>query len=217
MPTLKKALPKYRKHRASGQAVVTICGQDHYLGVDATLEELDDTLTAMIRVQRLTAMRPQEICLLTPGQIDRSADIWLCTPNRHKNEHHAKSRIIPIGPRAQAILLPYLLRGADEYCFQPPRSHRRHYTKDSYRERIWKACARAFPAPVGLSEKERAEWEKSHRWNPNQLRHSSGTEIRAKFGIEASRTVLGHSQVATTEIYAERDLKLAMDVAKAIG
>ena len=32
MPTLKKALPKYRKHVASGQAVVTICGRDHYLG-----------------------------------------------------------------------------------------------------------------------------------------------------------------------------------------
>jgi hypothetical protein len=31
MPKLTKAVPKYRKHRASGQAVVTIAGQDHYL------------------------------------------------------------------------------------------------------------------------------------------------------------------------------------------
>jgi hypothetical protein len=32
MPTLKNVLPKYRKHRESVQAVVTICGHDHYLG-----------------------------------------------------------------------------------------------------------------------------------------------------------------------------------------
>jgi hypothetical protein len=32
MPTLKNVLLKYLKHRASGQAVVTICGHDHYLG-----------------------------------------------------------------------------------------------------------------------------------------------------------------------------------------
>jgi len=32
MPKLVHRLPKYRKHKASGQAVVTINGQDHYLG-----------------------------------------------------------------------------------------------------------------------------------------------------------------------------------------
>ncbi len=32
MPRLTQAVPKYRKHRASGQAIVTISGQDHYLG-----------------------------------------------------------------------------------------------------------------------------------------------------------------------------------------
>jgi hypothetical protein len=32
MPRLVQAVPKYRKHRASGQAIVTINGRDHYLG-----------------------------------------------------------------------------------------------------------------------------------------------------------------------------------------
>ncbi len=32
MPKLTLALPKYRKHRASGQAIVTLNGHDHYLG-----------------------------------------------------------------------------------------------------------------------------------------------------------------------------------------
>jgi integrase len=36
MPRLIRTLPKYRKHKASGQAVVTICGRDHYLGPHGT-------------------------------------------------------------------------------------------------------------------------------------------------------------------------------------
>ncbi|MFN7889145.1 MAG: hypothetical protein ACK5OC_02535, partial [Pirellula sp.] len=32
MPKLTTSVPKYRKHRASGQAIVTINGRDHYLG-----------------------------------------------------------------------------------------------------------------------------------------------------------------------------------------
>lgn len=36
MPRLTNAVPKYRKHRASGQAIVTITGRDHYLGPHGT-------------------------------------------------------------------------------------------------------------------------------------------------------------------------------------
>jgi hypothetical protein len=36
MPKLSSSVPKYRKHRASGQAVVTIAGKDHYLGPHGT-------------------------------------------------------------------------------------------------------------------------------------------------------------------------------------
>ncbi len=36
MPTLTQCNPKYRKHRASGQAIVTLHGVDHYLGPHGT-------------------------------------------------------------------------------------------------------------------------------------------------------------------------------------
>ncbi len=36
MPRLAHAIPKYRKHRASGQAIVSIAGRDHYLGPHGT-------------------------------------------------------------------------------------------------------------------------------------------------------------------------------------
>jgi hypothetical protein len=44
MPRLVKSIPKYRKHRGSGQAVVTLDGRDHYLGpwkTKASLAEYD--------------------------------------------------------------------------------------------------------------------------------------------------------------------------------
>lgn len=185
--------------------------------IEATLKELDPTLQAMVQVQRLTGMRPQEICLLTPGQLDRAAEVWIYLPDRHKNEHRDLKRVVAIGPKAQEILLPYLLRPSDQYCFQPTRSNRPHYEKNGYRERIWKACRRAFPAPKTMTAPERAEWDKAHRWSPNQLRHAAATEIRAKFGLEAAQVVLGHTKASTTEIYAERDLRLAVEVAKKLG
>jgi integrase len=54
-------------------------------------------------------------------------------------------------------------------------------------------------------------------WAPNQLRHASATEVRMKFGVEAARTVLGHTKIGTTELYAERDLSLATRVAREVG
>jgi hypothetical protein len=36
MPRLKNAIPKYRKHKQSGQAIVTINGRDHLLGPHGT-------------------------------------------------------------------------------------------------------------------------------------------------------------------------------------
>ena len=36
MPRMSSSVPKYRKHRASGQAVVTIGSRDFYLGRHGT-------------------------------------------------------------------------------------------------------------------------------------------------------------------------------------
>ncbi|QDT14610.1 tyrosine-type recombinase/integrase [Alienimonas californiensis] len=54
------------------------------------------------------------------------------------------------------------------------------------------------------------------RWSPNQLRHTCATQLRAKYGIELTRTVLGHSDIGTSEIYAERDLAAAERVMREV-
>lgn len=54
-------------------------------------------------------------------------------------------------------------------------------------------------------------------WHPNQLRHSHGTRVRAMFGLEAAQVSLGHSRADVTQIYAERNLALAVNVAEKLG
>jgi integrase len=54
-------------------------------------------------------------------------------------------------------------------------------------------------------------------WSPRQLRHTRATVIRQAFGLEAARTVPGHTDTKVTEIDAERDLELARKVMREIG
>ena len=55
------------------------------------------------------------------------------------------------------------------------------------------------------------------RFAPNQIRHAIATLIRSSHGLEATRTVLGHSTSATTEIYAELDQERARTIMEEIG
>ena len=54
-------------------------------------------------------------------------------------------------------------------------------------------------------------------WHPNQLRHSHGTEVRRRFGLEAAQVARGHERADTTQIYAERNFELAVKVAETLG
>lgn len=202
--------------------------------VDATLPHLPEVIADMVRLQRLTGARPGEVCSLRPCDLDRSTDVWLYTPSEHKTEHHDKSRVIVLGPKAQRVLKPYLLRPAEACCFSPADSERRRrekaaaarktphscgnrrgtnrvkipkrvpkerYTTDSYRRSIHRVCKK----------------HDMERWAPNRLRHTSATDIRKRYGIEAAQVVCGHESAEVTQIYAERDLELAKKVAREVG
>ena len=45
--------------------------------------------------------------------LDRSGPVWVYTPRRHKTLHHGHTREIYLGPKAQAVLTPWLVRQAD--------------------------------------------------------------------------------------------------------
>jgi site-specific recombinase XerD len=108
--------------------------------------------------------------------------------------------MIPIGPKAQQILLKYFEACNEEEQFIFPRPKSKHCDQ-WYRKAITRACKKA-----GVE-----------KWTPNQLRHAGATEIRSKFGLEYAQASLGHSNINTTEIYAKVSYEKAEQVAREIG
>lgn len=83
--------------------------------IAAVLPHLPPVIADMVRVQRLTGMRPGEVCIMRPCDLDRSGDVWLYSPSSHKTEHHGRERTIYLGPQSQAIML----RDAQAYALDP--------------------------------------------------------------------------------------------------
>ena len=195
--------------------------------VAAVLPHLPPPVAAMVQLQLLIGARPQEVMGLRPCDLTEGDGVWYYAPLVHKTEHLDREKCIVIGPLAMAVLRPFLDRDPDAYCFSPAESvtwqHERSrtrpakpgtaarspeeyvnakYTRHSYRTVVQRACRRA-KVPV---------------WSPRQLRHTRASQIRAAFGnLEAAKAVLGHTDTRVTEMYAERDLKLAADVMRKMG
>lgn len=162
--------------------------------VAMAMEKLPPVVCDMIRFQRRTGARPGEVCRMTPAEISRQGDVWEWRPIRHKSQHRGKERVIPVGPRARMIIAKYLSdRLPTERCFP--------FEPMAYREKIASACKQAgIPA-----------------WKPNQLRHARATELAERFDSEAAQVTLGHSNLNTTQIYAQRSLRKAKAIAAQVG
>jgi integrase len=200
--------------------------------VNATLPHLPPVVASMVRLQMLTGMRPAEVAMLTPGEIDRTEAVWQYVPKDHKTQHRGKERRIFIGPQGQAILAPYINGRPDTPVFRvSPRPEASAYPTAAYRRAITRGCELAFGMPEELRDvpkntpepersklrAEAAKWRAAHCWSPNQLRHTFATDVRRRFGLEAAQVLLGHSEADTTQIYAERDAEKAVAVMLAVG
>jgi integrase len=216
--------------------------------VDATLPYLPAVVADMVRFQRLTGGRPGEVCQIRPCDVDRSSEVWEYRPQSHKMEHHGRQRVIYIGPKAQAVLLPYLLRATDAHCFSPTESVRKRevemrasrktrvqpsqqcrrkrkpmvlpgefYGRQSYSQAITRAIERANRERTEAAADMGVKPVLLPHWHANQLRHSKATEVRRQFGLEAAQVSLGHAKADVTQVYAERDARLAVEVALKTG
>ena len=100
---------------------------------------------------------------------------------------------------------------------KPVRVPGESYTAGSYGKAVTRACDKAFPAPAGTKGEALKAWQSDHRWHPNQLRHNFGTNVRKSDGLEAASTMLGHSEIGVTQVYAERDKEKMIEIARRIG
>jgi integrase len=197
----------------------------------------------MIQIQRLTGMRPCEAVMIRACDIDLRGDVWIYEPHDHKMAWRGLRRQIPIGPKTQVVLRPFLNLNTEAYLFspkdaeahrnairrknrkspmtpsqasrtkkkRPKREKREQYDVDSYR--------RAIKYGIKKVNKLRAKdgLDPIPSWFPLQLRHSRATELNETFGIEAAAVSLGHAHADVTKVYAERNLKLAIQVARKTG
>jgi hypothetical protein len=152
-------------------------------------------------------------------------------------------RIVPLGFRAQKFLEDFLNRPAQQYLFSPRESeaHRNSLRRENRQSKMTPSQSkrksvqypqrpkglkydknsyhRAIPYAIKKANRDRAtqnlpEIPASY---PLQIRHSRGTEVRKKFGLEGAQVALGHANASITEVYAEKNLELAIEIARQGG
>lgn len=165
--------------------------------VDAIRPHVSRRIWAMVELQRLTGMRPGEVCMMRTIDVDRSGRIWVYTPESHKTEHHGRERKIYLGPQAQHVLRPWLRAELTAYLFSPAeaeaerragqRKHRKSPIQPSQQNRrkrrpvkrpgeryTTSSYQHAIDSGIEKANKAAAKtWaDPVPSWHPNQLRHN---------------------------------------------
>jgi integrase len=201
--------------------------------LEETIKHMSKEVAAMAYVQWHTGMRPGEVVIMRTMDIDRSQPVWRYRPSSHKTQHHGIERVIPIGPKAQAILKPFLLDDEEEYLFSPKRKmqawnqarkgNRRTPMTPSQSTRMPKTAPAKAPGihyttnSYGHAVAKACRKAKIQVWGPNRLRHSMATRLRNTYGLDHARVILGHRSPSVTEIYAEIDQERAIGIMKEFG
>jgi len=175
---------------------------------------------------RAIVLGPQAQELVKGFFTDDDAD-YLFSPERMTEERRAAMRA-----KRKTPVQPSQVDRATPKSKRAP-GHR--YNPRSYAEAVAEACEKLHPVPEHLARlkgetgkawhdrltadqrAELKEWRRRWRWSPNQLRHTFATSIRERFGLEAAQVLLGHARADVTQVYAERDMNLAVKVAAEVG
>lgn len=204
--------------------------EDH---VAAVLPHVSGPVRAMIQLQSLTGMRPGEVAAMRAADVDRSGDVWVYRPGDHKTRHRGHERVVPLGPRAQELLRPWLTGDPAAFLFTPAaavaarnearRAGRKTPMTPSQARRRPKRRPERAPRDrydknaYGQAIARACKKAGVPHWHPNQLRHNAATRVRQKYGIEVARQLLGHRSAAVTEVYAEADAARVAQVMLEVG
>lgn len=204
--------------------------------VDATIPFLPPVVADMVRLQRLTGMRPGEVFSMRAGDVAATDSGALYTLRTDKTDYRravGNKRRVPLGPKAWKLLFPYLIdKKPDDFVFSPrdsvaiQRAERRENRRTPLTKQTRDRDANRRPRDVAPCYNRNSYRQAVVRaakragvpkWSPNQLRHLFATEIREKYGLEAAQACLGHARADVTQIYAERDFHKAEEIARREG
>jgi integrase len=186
--------------------------------VEALLPFLTPTVAAMVQLQRLTGMRPGEVVRMRPCDIDRTGELWIYEPAEHKTRWRGHHKLVPLGPKAQKVIEPFLTRPDDAYLFSPVdaeawrREHRPVHVKEQRKTPV-------YPCELRRLEREKQARRRRKRKRPLRERYDPGSYGRAivyslkkakKAGVEIAHwhpNQLRHSR--GTEVRREHGIEAA--------
>lgn len=208
----------------------------------ATLPHLGRVVRAMVEVELHSGARPGEVVvmrrrdistspaekILVPGTRQHVAavttngvTVWVYVPHSHKTLKREKVRIVCLGPKAQAVLAPFLVgRDPEAFLFSPAEADAEYREGSGKKQRAGsnrKPRARYTTDSYGQAVARGARRAKQPHWSPNQLRHRAATVIAAEHGQEGAQAVLGHSTPDMTSHYIANLVTKAAAVAAADG
>lgn len=180
--------------------------------------------------RRVIPLGPKAQKVLGAFLANRAAEAYMFSPQEAEAERYAELHAKRKTPENQGN------QAGERPADRPPRKLGACYKRTSYARAIARACAMVFPLPAELKtsmlpdgkpmamrdylriaapEKRAAieQWYKIHHWHPHQLRHNFATSVRHRHGLEIAQILLGHATADVTQIYAERDLKRAIEIA----
>jgi integrase len=146
--------------------------------VEATLPFVSPQVRAMIQLQRLTGMRPGEVTIMRLGDIDRTDEVWIYRPARHKTSHLGVRKEVPLGPKSQELLRPFLNRALESYLFSPReaeewRNEQRAVRRDPNRK------TKIFPCELRARERRRHKSKTRVSKRPKRDRYDTPAYRRA--------------------------------------
>ena len=160
--------------------------------VAQTLPCLQPQVSAMVQVQLLTGMRPSEVIDMRPELIDRSSDVWIYEPDKHKNKWRGHNRCVPLGPKAQKVLQPFMQREASKHLFSPQEAEEfRNNKRAENRNRT----TPVFPCELRAREKRREASRKHKSKRPKGDRYTPDSYRRAiDYGIKKANRILSRTK-----------------------
>ena len=164
--------------------------------VDAVLDHVSRPVAAMIELQRITGMRSGEVTIMRACDINTGGKVWLFTPETHKTAWHGHVRNIYLGPKAQAIVRPFLKADLAAYLFSPAdaeaeRNERRFGVFSPDRK------TKVYPSELRSRELRR----QARKGRKHRQRYTPDTYLRAViYGIEGTnRARLAEAKAAGIE------------------
>ena len=151
--------------------------------VEALLPFVSPQVAAMIQLQRLTGMRPGEVVLMRPCDIDQREEVWIYEPQRHKGTWRGQCKRIPLGPRAQKHIKPFLDRDPAAYLFSPVEAE---LWRLEHRQAHYKSNRKTPVYPSELRQLEKAKLQRRGRISkrPKRNRYDTDSYRRAiHYGI----------------------------------